>query len=76
MRTKEINRNGKIHPVYYCDHCKKKFYKQMYQYVYSVKHTIHEQEKHFCCYQCRCDYLKAEQREKEEHANARTIRYI
>lgn len=76
MRKQEINKAGKKHTFYYCDYCCARFQKQMYQHVYKLKRSFYEQEKHFCSYQCRCDYLKAEQREKEEHANARTIRYI
>jgi hypothetical protein len=59
MRCKEVNQNGVTHYYYVCDQCGKKFYKQMYQPVYTLKNSFGKGNLEFCCYQCKADYQKA-----------------
>lgn len=76
MVIKEKNKlKPTFHTVYYCDYCCKKIVRKRGEYMYILRRNAKEKTKHFCCYQCRSDYLKSEKREISEQYD-RSIRYI
>ena len=53
MRCKEVNKNGVTHYYYICDHCGKKFYKELGEPIYELKNTFGKGRSQYCSYQCK-----------------------